>query len=385
LTDNRLAMLNELLTRVLELPEEQREPWVEALGPEHEPVKPRLRTLLRRSLRNDRRSLSTLPKLLGVTTQSGGDDGLRVGADIDQYRLVRRLGTGGMGVVWLAQDRAAPSERRVALKFAHSRSHSSGLAGRLAREESLLAALEHPNIARLYGSGATRAGQLYLILEYIQGEPLDRYCAEHKLGVAQRFALFVQIADALTHAHERRIVHRDLKPSNVLVTTDGETRLLDFGLAKLLHGPLTPTDLQLSVMSGRPLTPEYASPEQLLDAEIGFASDIYSLGVMLYEQAAGARPYRYKRGSNRALRDAILANPPPAPSEMATSAVARDQLRGAIDATLLKALAKRPEHRHGSMRELAIAIEQHTRVLMRRHFAGESGPQPTAASTPDES
>jgi serine/threonine-protein kinase len=379
LTDDRVAILNDLLSRMLEQPEEQRDAWVEALGPEHASFKARLHALLERGHRSHRRTLSTLPKLEGATTHSGHDDELGVGANIDHYRLVRLLGTGGMGVVWLANDRQAPSERRVALKFAHSRSTRGALVDRLAREQSLLAALEHPNIARLYGSGMTASGKLYLVLEYIEGEPLDRYCTRHRLSVGQRFALFVQIADALTHAHERHIVHRDLKPSNVLVNSDGETRLLDFGLAKLLHGPATPTELQLSVMSGRPLTPEYASPEQLLDAEIGFASDIYSLAVMLYEQATGARPYAYKRDSNRALRDAILAHPPAVPSEMATSAAARDQLRGAIDATLLKALAKRPEHRHASMRELAAELEEHTRVLMRRQFSLP----PTAAKAPD--
>ena len=379
MTDDRVAILNDLLSRVLELPEEQRVAWVEALGPEHASFKSRLRALLERAQRHDRRSFSTLPKLQGATTQAGRDDELGVGANIDQYRLVRMLGAGGMGVVWLAHDQAAPAERRVALKFAHSRSPSGGLADRLAREQSLLAALEHPNIARLYGSGVTRAGKLYLVLEYIEGEPLDRHCTRRRLSLGQRFALFVQIADALTHAHERHIVHRDLKPSNVLVNADGETRLLDFGLAKLLHGPVTPTELQLSVMSGRPLTPEYASPEQLLDAEIGFASDIYSLAVMLYEQATGARPYAGKRDGNRALRDAILANSPVVPSEMATSASARDQLRGAIDATLLKALAKRPDQRHASMRELAAELEAHTRMLMRRQFSL----QPMAADMPD--
>jgi serine/threonine-protein kinase len=147
---------------------------------------------------------------------------------------------------------------------------------------------------------------------------------------------------------------------------------------------MTQRDLQLSAMSGRPLTPEYASPEQLLDAQIGFASDIYSLAVMLYEQATGARPYPSKRGGNRALRDAILANRLTAPSEMASSAAARDRLRGAIDATLLKALAKRPEHRHGSMRELATELEAHTRALMRRHFESRAALPPTAANTPKE-
>jgi serine/threonine-protein kinase len=380
LTDSHAATLNDLLTRALALPAEQRAAWIETLDPELDSIKPRLRAILARSGRHDRRALSTLPKVVGaVTTQSGADESeLRVGMQIDRYRLQRELGSGGMGVVWLAHEQTG---RQVALKFAHSRSPRSGVAHRLAREQKLLAALEHPNIGRLFGAGVTAAQQLYLVLEYIEGEPLDQYCERRNTNLAQRFALFVQIADALTHAHERRIVHRDLKPSNVLVTSDGETRLLDFGVAKLLHvhGPTTPKELQLSVMSGRPLTPEYASPEQLLDGDVGFASDIYSLAVMLYEQATGVRPYPCKRGSNRALRDAILGNPPPAPSEMATSADARDQLRGATDAMLLKALAKRPDQRHASMRELANEIEQNARTLMRRHFATSSPPQPTAA------
>jgi serine/threonine protein kinase len=273
-------------------------------------------------------------------------------------------------VVWLARDLAAAGEDCVALKFAHNRADRAGLAERLAREQSLLAALEHPNIARLYGSGVTADGQLYLVLEYVEGLALDSYCALQRRSLAQRFALFVQIADALTHAHARRIVHRDLKPSNVLVTANGETRLLDFGVAKLLYDPhASRLQLELSSMSGRPLTPEYASPEQLNDGEIGFASDIYSLAVMLYEVITGTRPHNAARGSNRALRAAILSAPPLPPSELAESNDARELLCGAIDDTVLRALAKRPEQRHASMSMFALEIEAHARDLSRRQFA----------------
>jgi serine/threonine protein kinase len=325
--------------------------------------------LKRASVPERANSLHTLPKMNAVGATTAADNGGRIdGARIGQYCLQRRLGIGGMGVVWLADDEAASPARRVALKFAHNRPDRS-LRERLQREQSLLAALEHPNIARLYASGMTEDGQLYLVLEYIQGMPLDRFCTSRAASLAQRFALFVQIADALTHAHERYIVHRDLKPSNVLVTDDGETRLLDFGVAKLLdaenHGV---SGLDLSALTGRPLTPEYASPEQLLGADIGFASDIYSLGVMLYEVVTGKQPYTYKRGSNRALRDAILSAPPPAPSQALDreDRTLRAQLSVEIDQLIMTALEKQPGRRYGSMREFAHAIEEQARLLARR-------------------
>ena len=368
LENTQAATLNSLLNTVLQLPSGERAAWVESLGVEFEAFKPRLINLLARASEPERaHSLTTLPKVNEQPIAPAADNGGRIaGARVGRYRLLRRLGIGGMGVVWLALDEDDQSRQRVALKFAHN-TPEAGMRERLAREQSLLASLEHPNIARLFSSGMTDDDQLYLVLEFVEGEPLDRYCSVREATLNQRFGLVVQIADALTHAHERRIVHRDLKPSNVLVTAEGETRLLDFGVAKLLNAENV-GGLDLSALTGRPLTPEYASPEQLLGEPIGFASDIYSLGVMLYELVTGVRPYTVKRGSNRALRDAILSAPALPPSLATDDPDLRDQLRGEIDRLILKALEKQPEDRFATMREFASRIEQQARTLSRRSF-----------------
>jgi len=360
------AAFSALLDELLQLPAEDRARWVEALPEPHRSFQPRLRRLLARASQPGARSLGTLPKDGAAVQAAPVQEAQRIGP----YQLLRPLGRGGMASVWLAREERAQGERHVALKLAHVSSPHSGFAERFEREQQLLAALDHPNIARFYEAGTTPEQQLYLVLEHVEGLPLDVYCRERNASLAQRFALVLQIADALTHAHERRIVHRDLKPSNVLVTAGGETRLLDFGVAKLLTAAGAGDDAQqLSSFYGRPITPEYASPEQLMGGEIGFASDVYSLGVIWYELATGMRPYTCKPGSNRALREAILHAPPLLPSRVARELQLRPLLDGAIDASLLRALHKDPARRHGSMRELAIEIEQHTRTLSRLQLA----------------
>jgi serine/threonine protein kinase len=361
------ATLNRLLDTALQLPAEERTQWLEQLGPEFDAVKARLRGLLARSMQSthpEQAALHTLPKLAESRDANGAVCLRTAGTRLGRYRLVRRLGIGGMGVVWLAQDELERGEHFVALKFAHTRPDRTDLAARLSRERRLLASLEHPNIARLYDAGVTEDDRLYLVLEYVEGVPLDQFCQARRSTLAQRLAVFVQVADAMVHAHERRIVHRDLKPANVLVTSRGETKLLDFGVAKLL-GDEGFSQLQLSRMTGMPLTPEYASPEQIAGQDVSFTSDIYSLGVMLFELVTGVRPYACLRGSNRALREAIAESVPPAPSEAVSDPEMGRLLAGELDALILKALAKKPEHRHGSMRELAAEIEHHARRLAR--------------------
>jgi eukaryotic-like serine/threonine-protein kinase len=360
------ATLNQLLDTALQLPAEQRAQWLEQLGPEYDPVKARLRKLIARSLQPapHQAALGTLPKL-AETRDAPGAVCLRTeGSRLGPYRLVRRLGIGGMGVVWLAEHEYAVTESLVALKFAHTRPDRTDLPARLQRERKLLASLQHPNIARLYDAGVTEDERLYLVLEYVEGVPLDQYCQMRQATLAQRLAVFVQVADAMVHAHDRRIVHRDLKPANVLVTKDGETKLLDFGVAKLL-GDEGFSQMQLSRMTGMPLTPEYASPEQIQGQDVGLSSDIYSLGVMLFELVTGVRPYACARGSNRALREAIVESVPLRPSEVATDPEVGKLLAGPLDAVILKALAKRPEDRHASMQEFAAEIEAQARRLTR--------------------
>jgi eukaryotic-like serine/threonine-protein kinase len=351
-----------LLNTLLELPESERLRWVNNLPEMLASYQPRLRKLVASSQRHDAQAFQTLPK---VQVTSGETGALALPDSIGPYRVLRQLGSGGMASVWMACDSRSAAAPPVALKVLHRSQPLPGFAERLAREQQLLAALDHPNIVRFLEAITCDDGRLLLVLEYVEGMTLDRYCAEHALSLARRFALAVQVADALAHAHARSIIHRDLKPNNVLVTPDGEVRLLDFGVAKLIAASEADYP-QLSAAYGRPLTPEYASPEQLMGAELSFATDIYSLGVLTYELATGVRPYDVEPGRQIALRKAILQTPPRPPSEVARDKHLRPLLRGAIDDTLLRALHKSPTQRHASMRELAAEIEAHTRTLARR-------------------
>ena len=350
--------LSQLLDEALALPPEQRLAWVERLGSEHDAHKPRLRALLARSLRPEPSArLETLPSVAAhdADVPAAGSAELAASAVVGRYELVRRLGAGAMGTVWLARasDEAQPA--LVALKFAHMTARRPDLLLRLARERGLLAELDHPTIARMYDAGVTAEGQPYLVLEYVEGEPLDVHCKLHAPDLARRLRLFVQIADAVAHAHARQIVHRDLKPSNVLVTSAGNARLIDFGIGGLLADGVAQGAL-LSAIAGRPLTLAYASPEQLVGDPTGFASDIYSLGVMLYELLAGAHPHGDPTGSTRALRDGILFSAPQPPSTRTEQRAGEHALRAALDPIALRALAKRPHERHPSARMLALEV-----------------------------
>jgi serine/threonine-protein kinase len=355
------AILSRLLDSALELPPERRMAWLDGLDAEElAPILPRLRVLVARSCSPDAEAFDTLPKLPPAPeplTRAVGHAPRAVGSIVGPYRLKRRLGEGGMGTVWLAErtDGAPPLE--VALKFAHVAPLRSDLQARLTREQQLLAALDHPNIARIYAGDVTLEGHPYLVLELVNGLTLDEYCRVRQPSTAERLQLFLQIARAVAHAHGCSIVHRDLKPANIMISDGGMVRLLDFGVGKLLGGELPP-DMELSRLNGQPLTPAYASPEQLLGAAVGFASDVYSLGVILYELLTGERPYATVRGSNRALREAILAAVPVAPSRRREDLGLDAELGVALDAIVLEALRKQPDERYPSALELAAAVER---------------------------
>ncbi|MCX8115392.1 MAG: serine/threonine-protein kinase, partial [Burkholderiaceae bacterium] len=280
------------------------------------------------------------------------------GAAIGPYRLLRLLGAGGMGAVWLAERTDMLQGRQVALKLPRLLTGRGALAERLAREREILAALNHPNIARLYDAGLAADGQPYLALEYVEGERIDAYCARKGLDVPARLRLFLQVARAVAHAHAQLVVHRDLKPANVLVTEAGEVKLLDFGIAKLLEDGRA-QETELTQLAGRALTPEYAAPEQILGQPIGTAADAYSLGVLLFELLTGARPYQLKRDSRAALEEAIVAAEPARPSSIVADAKLKKRLRGDLDTIVGKALKKSPGERYGTVEAFAQDIERH--------------------------
>jgi len=284
---------------------------------------------------------------------------LQPDARVGPYRLLRELGVGGMGAVWLAERADGTLKRQVALKLPRA-VWSTGLAQRMARERDILASLEHPHIARLYDAGTDAQGRPFLALEYVEGQPIDVYCRERALNTKARLTLLLQVARAVAFAHSRLVVHRDLKPANILVTAGGQVRLLDFGIAKLMEGDRT-QETQLTQLAGHALTLDYASPEQIRGEQIGTASDVYSLGVVAYELLTGARPYKLKRGSAAELEETIATVDAPLASATATDTAARKELRGDLDAILNTALRKDAQQRYASVDALAQDIERHMR------------------------
>jgi serine/threonine-protein kinase len=319
-----------------------------------------LRSLLARSAQVETNDfLGALPRVCAAGEEQAalGPATGRCGDTIGPYRLIRELGSGGMGAVWLAERTDGILNRPVALKLPHVAARHASLAERMAREREILAALAHPHIARLYDAGVTHDGQPYLALEFIEGVAIDEYCAAHQLDLPARLKLFLQIAGAVAYAHGKLIVHRDLKPANVLVTNAGEVRLLDFGIAKLLDVDRTNETL-LTQLAGPAFTPDYASPEQIRGEPLGTASDIYSLGVMLFRLVTGERPYRLDRESRGALEDAVLNAEPVRPSERVPAQLRR-AVQGDLDTIVLECLRKNPDERYATVNALADDVERY--------------------------
>ncbi|HSI51363.1 MAG TPA: protein kinase [Ideonella sp.] len=265
--------------------------------------------------------------------------------------MIEAIGQGGMGLVWLAERADGLMQRQVALKLPRV-AWGDAFAERLAREREILASLAHPHIARLYDAGVDAHGRPFLAMEYVQGEAIDAYCCHHALPLRERVALLLQVMAAVAHAHARLVVHRDLKPNNILVTPEGQASLLDFGIAKLLDGELTQATA-LTEQSGRALTLDYASPEQIRGEPLGTASDIYSMAVVAYEVLADVRPYRLKRGSAAELEEVIAGAEVPLASSASTDPALRKQLRGDLDAILNHALKKSAAERYPTMEAFA--------------------------------
>jgi serine/threonine-protein kinase len=301
--------------------------------------------------------------------------GLRIGA----YRVVRELGRGGMGAVYLAQRADEAFEKQVAIKVISPGTSSDQVLARFMRERRILARLEHPHIARLIDGGSTADGLPYFVMEYVEGQRILDYCDQRRLPVAERLKLFLAVCSAVAHAHRNLIVHRDIKPGNILVTAQGEPSLLDFGIAKLIESG-DPDALQATAVA---FTPRYASPEQIRGEPLTTATDVYSLGVLLYELLTGQVPYRLKGLQPLELMKAIVEQeaetpsaalertlertlPAAAPSDPPVSAASRlgegsaealrKRLRGDLDAILMMALRKEPQRRYPSVDAFAADV-----------------------------
>jgi serine/threonine protein kinase len=274
---------------------------------------------------------------------------------IEGYQIISRIGVGGMGEVYLAQD--TKLRRKVALKLVRAGMDSAEIVTRFRHEEQILASLNHPNIAQLYGADVAAGDVPYFAMEYVAGTRIDEYCNGQALPTAARLQLFRKVCAAVHYAHQRLVIHRDLKPSNILVTSDGEPKLLDFGIAKLVEGQDAFTQMQ--TLAGA-MTPDYASPEQVRGEAMTTSSDVYSLGVLLYEILTGRRPYRLKTRSAAEIASAITDQEPKRPSTVVARAdhstfdIRHSSFpKGDLDNIVLMALRKEPQRRYASVEQFS--------------------------------
>ena len=365
---------------------------------------------------SDRKPSSRSVSLGALNTRAFGDEPTAranlLGSIVGPYRLVSVIGRGGAGTVYLAERVDRQYLGQVAIKVVEDATLQEEIARRFRSERQILAGLNHPGIARLLDAGETQHGYPYLVMEYVQGEAIDAYCDSHRLNVEQRIALILKVCDAVRYAHQNLVVHRDLKPANILVTATGEPKLLDFGIAKLIDTRAMAAEMALTRMNDRVLTPEYASPEQITGAAITTGTDVYSLGMVIYELLVGIRPYRVNAASQLELERSICLTEAQAPSATVHQALRaaadtqgcdihgiaaarrmtpmklRAQMEGDIDAILLRALRKEPEHRYHSIDQLASDLAHflarepvvarqgnwayYSRRFMRKHALGVS-------------
>ena len=351
---NRWQQAEALFEEVMDMPADVRQRFLaDACGTDAE-----LRREVEELLAADSRAGAGIAAAIERSAQSLFADhaeGLRTGA----YRVVREIGHGGMGTVFLAFRDDDEFHKQVAIKLIRRGMDTEDLLRRFRAERQILAGLEHPYIARLLDGGVASDGRPFLAMEYIQGEPLDLYCASHGLDLRARCRLFLKICEAVSFAHRNLVVHRDLKPGNILVDATGSPKLLDFGVAKLMDPERTP-DRTATHAAMRPITPEYASPEQFRGEVVTTAADVYSLGAIFYEMLSGVRAHQFSGHSWPELERVICDGEPLRMSETTAKPVAeRAELRGDVDAIAAKAMRKEPGLRYASVDQLADDVQRY--------------------------
>jgi TolB-like protein/Flp pilus assembly protein TadD len=401
MSPERWKQIEEVFQAALDLPEGERVQYISATCAGDEELREQVEALVSQhdeagdfietpAVVSSGFRVSTDPRATNPMTGSLDDDpaiGRRLGA----YKIVRELGRGGMGAVYMAERADSEFRRSVAIKLIKRGMDTDFILRRFRNERQILATLDHPHIAKLLDGGTTEEGLPYFVMEYIEGKPIYQYCDERRLTVAERLRLFAQVCDAVHYAHRSHVIHRDIKPSNIMVTPAGVPKLLDFGIAKVLN-PEMAADITLDPTGTAMLlmTPEYAAPEQVCGQLITPATDVYSLGVLLYELLTGHRPYRLVHRSPHEIARVICEEEPVLPSEVvsdheglidtrprdngdggavtfervlgtrrATIETLRPQLAGDLDAVVMKALSKEPERRYQSAEELRADILNH--------------------------
>jgi len=392
--DNRWERLQELFSEAVELPAAKRGEFIARETGDDAELCQELLELLECDVGQ---LTGPLTNALGAALDATTRDRRKamLGRTIGNYRLVSVLGHGGTGTVYLGERADRQYSAQVAVKIVDSATVHGDLGMRFRAERQILASLNHANISRLVDAGETSEGQPYLVMEYVHGEPVDRYCDMHQLDLRARMKLFLEICTAVQYAHQNLIVHRDLKPANILVTSEGAPKLLDFGIAKLLDAGDAASVLALTRMNDRLLTPEYASPEQILGRTVTTASDVYALGVVLYELLTGMRPYTVPASASQLeLERSICVTDPLRPSasvkrasdsrssdsavDILAIAAARGltveklqkRLQGDVDAIVMRALRKEPQHRYSSVEQLTTDIR---RYLLREPVSARQG------------
>ena len=370
---------SEILADALALPADQRAAFLDRACGGDLPLRAEIESLL--AVNGPAKAFFERPlvmSLSGMATDAGSPGGASAppdgwsGRTIGAWRLLERIATGGMGTVYRGERTDREFEKKVAVKLIRSGLDSEEVLVRFRLERQLLADLEHPNIGRLLDGGSTPEGLPYLVMEFVDGHPLDRYCDDQKLGVAARLQLFLTVCGAVEHAHQHLVIHRDLKPANIMVDRAGNVKLLDFGIAKVIGSDEAGNDL--TVTTARRLTPRYASPEQVAGDRLSTATDIYSLGVILYELLAGRSPYPSARTpfeAEQAVQTATLVRPSqalqsdiPRTGEAAarrgtTAGKLGQQLAGDLDTIVMRALARDPHRRYPTVQALAADIRRH--------------------------
>ena len=389
MNSDRHQLLTDLLHEALQLPGSERQAFlVSACGGEVE---------LQREAESLIASFEQASSFIEASVFAGVDDfpfpdkPPMEGRQIGHYRIVRELGRGGMGAVYLA-ERADEYREQVALKIVKRGMDTDFVVRRFRHERQILASLHHSNIARLFDGGTTEEGLPYFVMEYIEGEPIDQYCAHHNLTIQERLQIFRTVCAAVQYAHQNLVIHRDLKPGNILITADGTVKLLDFGIAKILNPEISQT-IEKTATLMRLMTPEYASPEQVRGELVTTASDVYSLGVVLYELLTGQRPYRLTSILPSDIERIICEQEPTRPSAAVTQeepererkregetgrksagetgvappsllpSFSLSQLRGDLDNIVLMALRKEPLRRYSSVEQFAEDIRRHLEGL----------------------
>jgi serine/threonine protein kinase/tetratricopeptide (TPR) repeat protein len=356
-----LDRLKEIFHSARQLPPGERDPFLNSACAGDE----RLRREIEALLESDRAAddfIADPPARLVVDAFGGSSpDPSEAGRMIGHYKLIKCIGSGGMGAIYLAERADQQFQMQVAIKLIKRGMDTDSILRRFQHERQILASLEHPNIARLLDGGTTEDGMPYFVMEYIEGDRIDHYAEEHQLSISERLELFRQVCGAVSYAHQRLVVHRDLKPSNILVTPAGVPKLLDFGIAKIIE-PNDNAEMLATITVVPMMTPEYASPEQIEGTPATTLSDVYSLGAVLYELLAGQPPYRLQKRSPQEIAKAISSAQIEKPSAVASRLEDARRLRGDLDNIVGMAMRRETERRYRSVEQFSEDI--------RRHLAG---------------